>query len=71
MRHWLSNAIATIRDGLVPHLSAPKLFGVRSASERSFPTNDELYAMQMDPRDGNVLIEELVDWRARRPNPGG
>ena len=64
---WLREAIANVRAGLVPHLSAPKLVGRRRPAERSFPTSDELNAM---PRKAGIdgLIDALEDWRQDRPD---
>ncbi len=65
-RYWLYEAIANIRGGLVPHLSAPKLVRRIRPTERSFPTLAELNAMASDAYDGNVRINALVEWRANR-----
>ena len=67
-RYWLGLAITNVRLGLVPHLAAPRLLPRGTPSrERSFPTMSDLAAMQDDSRNGNVLIDELVDWRAAHP----
>jgi hypothetical protein len=65
-RHWLGEAIANVRAALVPHLAAPTLFRRRQPPARSFPTFDELNAMEFNDRDGNVRIDALIDWRAGR-----
>jgi hypothetical protein len=65
-RHWLREAIANVRAGIVPHLAAPKFVGRERPPERSFPTSDELSAMRSDPRDGHVLLNALVEWRANQ-----
>jgi hypothetical protein len=65
-RHWLAEATANIRSGLVPHLSAPSLFRRAQPLQRSFPTSTELYAMNTDHREGQVLIGALIAWRAQR-----
>lgn len=68
--HWLREAVATVRAGLVPHLSAPKFVGRRPSAERWFPTFEELNAMDSDPsgRDPNVRLDALIDWRAKPPS---
>ncbi len=42
---WLSEAIANIREGLLPYLAAPRFLARAPASKRSFPTLLELEAM--------------------------
>jgi hypothetical protein len=65
-RHWLTEAIASARMALVPHLAAPKLIPRTQTAERAFPTADELHAMPNNNPRGNDLIDALVDWRANR-----
>ena len=67
-RYWLGNAIWTVRAGIVPYLSAPRLVGRKRPKERCFPTVSELNAMPSDPkaRDGNIRIDALVDWRPKQ-----
>ncbi len=69
-RHWLYEAIANIRGGLVPHLSAPQLTGRPRPPKRSFPGLAELNAMANDAYDGNVRINALTDWRINRDQDG-
>jgi hypothetical protein len=65
-RSWLSKAITNVREGLLPHLKAPKFFGRRETPKRTFPTLDELNAMPSDPdgRAAQPRIDALVDWEA-------
>jgi hypothetical protein len=65
---WLAKAITNVREGLRPHLSAPKFFGRRESPKRWFPTLDELNAMPSDPggRDAQPRIDGLVDWEAEQ-----
>jgi hypothetical protein len=63
-RRWLSEAIANIREGLVPYLAAPRFLPFRrdDTLERSFPTLAELQAM---PRgaNGQELVDALQAWK--------
>jgi hypothetical protein len=62
--HWLTNAVANVRDAHFPHLAAPQFIPRRTRpGTRSFPTTDELSKMNRD-REGRALIDELVAWRA-------
>lgn len=63
-RHWLSEAVANIREGLIPYLAAPRFwpFHRETASQRSFPKFDELRAMPHGP-DGQKLIDALAEWK--------
>jgi hypothetical protein len=65
-RHWLREALANVREGLVPHLAAPTLSGRIAERKRSFPTSTEYNAMPKNDRDGRDLLDALVDWRANR-----
>jgi hypothetical protein len=66
-RYWLGEAIAQVRQALVPYLSAPRLFrGAKLAKSRSFPTFDEMRSMPSDDRDPQKIVDALVDWRAKQ-----
>lgn len=66
-RSWLVEAIAQVREALVPYLSAPRLFrAAKRAKSRSFPTFDDLKAMPSDDRDPQQLIDALVEWKANQ-----
>jgi hypothetical protein len=71
-RSWLGEAIADIREALVPHLTAPKFIPRKRYVLREFPTLDELNAMPSDPngRDGQPRIDALVIWAAERDGEG-
>jgi hypothetical protein len=63
-RRWLGEAIANIREGLLPFLAAPGFLPVRrNGVTRSFPTKDELLAMPHGA-DGQELIDALEQWKA-------
>jgi hypothetical protein len=64
--HWMGNAIANVREALVPHLTPPKLVGRSKTTDRSFPTSAEFKALPMNDRDGADLLDALVNWRANR-----
>ena len=76
-RHWLGEAIGSVREGLLPHLQAPRFIPRKRWSPRWFPTKEELRAMPSDPygRDGKPRIDALVDWKAQQDwsdsQPGG
>jgi hypothetical protein len=62
--HWLGEAVANVREGLVPYLAAPRLIPLRRRTfrKRSFPTSDELQSMKHDP-SGEALTEALDAWK--------
>jgi hypothetical protein len=61
-RGWLSEAIANVREGLVPHLEAPRFVGQREPPARFFPSVEELDAMPYS-EDGTTRIEALDQWQ--------
>lgn len=65
-RHWLAEAVANIREGLVPYLSAPRFlpFATADANIRSFPTINELKAMPQNATQ--ELIVALAAWKERQ-----
>jgi hypothetical protein len=66
--NWLTEAIANVREGLVPHLAAPTLSGRIPKRRRSFPTTSEYNAMPRGVRDdGATLLDALGEWGAARP----
>jgi hypothetical protein len=71
-RSWLAEAVADVREALVPHLRAPRFIPRRRFVLREFPTVEELNAMPSDPhgRDGQPRIDALVDWKAKRDEEG-
>jgi hypothetical protein len=64
-RYWLSRAITSVREGLVPHLAAPMFFGRGEPREPSFPTSEELNAMP-NSNEGSERIDALNEWDAQR-----
>lgn len=63
---WVGEAVANVREGLVPFLSAPGFlpFHSRTTLPRSFPTAAELQAMPTGV-DGQELVVALNDWKAQ------
>jgi hypothetical protein len=66
-RRWMEEAVANIREGLVPYLAAPHFLPFRSAIvlPRSFPTLEELQAMPHGA-DGQELMSALNAWKDAR-----
>jgi hypothetical protein len=60
-RHWLRETAANVREGLLPHLAAPRLVARKPETKRSFPKLDTFNAIERDP-EGNALLEALDRW---------
>jgi hypothetical protein len=65
-RHWLAEAIANVRAGLVPQLAAPRFIRPRRPIERSFPRSHELDEMARQGASADDLFGRLIEWRANR-----
>jgi hypothetical protein len=60
-RQWLSKAITSVREGLLPHRKAPKFFGRREPPKRTFPSLNDLKTMP-NSQDGRNRIDALDEW---------